>query len=307
MYVVLPVEITDASGRLTSTTIAEPDATVSEVAWSAGTPYSLGDLVVRTTTHKVYENVLAGTDAGLPESTPARWEDAGYTNKWAMFDTLRSTASVETSSPLIVEITPGGRFDSVGLLDVEATTARVEVYSGATLIYDSLDIDMSARRTTTWYEYFFGLFRYVPSVALFDLPPVSGAKVKVTLTNTTGNVAIGDCIVGMKQYIGAVQFDAEDDAVNFSRIERAFDGSATLLQRRSVPTTSQMLFTPKPMVPRLREVRADLNAIPALWSGLDDATHDYFESLLIKGVYKRFLISLKHEEVAIVSLQLEEI
>ena len=306
MYVVPSISV--GTSQLTSSTIPEPDAGAGETAWSAATNYTPGQIAVRTTTHRRYRAVAGGVDATTPETAPeSKWIDDGPTNRYAMFDTLRDTQSIETSSPLIVEITLGERADSIGLLKVEATSAQIQVYDGVTLVYDSGSINMSARNTTTWYEYFYGAFRYKPSLALFDLPPISSAKIVVTLTNTSGSVKCGDCIVGMKQYIGNVQYEAEDDETNFSRIDREFDGTAVLTQRRSVPKTNQTVHADKTLVPRLREVRRDLNAIPALWSGLDDSTDDYFDSLLIKGIYRRFGINLKHPSVAVISLELEEI
>lgn len=305
MYVVPSISV--GTSQLTSSTIPEPDSGASETAWNAATNYSQGTIVARTTTHRLYQNLIAGVDSTLPENAPTRWQDYGPTNRYAMFDTLRDTQSVETSSQLVVEITLGERADSIGLLRVEATTARVQMYDGVTEVYDSEDITMSARNTTNWYEYFYGAFRFKPALALFDLPPISSAKIVVTLSNASGSVKCGDCIVGMKQYMGAVQYEAEDDETNFSRIDREFDGTAVLTQRRSVPKTSQTVHVEKSLVPRLREVRKDLNAVPALWSGLDDSTDSYFDSLLIKGIYRRFSINLKHPTLAVIGLELEEI
>lgn len=50
-------------------------------AWSAGTNYTQNTIVSRSTTSRLYKNLIAGTDAGLPEEntggeTP-RWLDYG--------------------------------------------------------------------------------------------------------------------------------------------------------------------------------------------------------------------------------------
>ena len=83
---------------ITASTVNEPDvyATVPEEVWNAATNYSVGDQVIRTETHMIYENIQAGVDATLPEvdaalETPTRWVRLGPTNKFAMFDTLVKT------------------------------------------------------------------------------------------------------------------------------------------------------------------------------------------------------------------------
>ena len=70
-----------------------------------------------------------------------------------------------------------------------------------------------------------------------------------------------------------------------------------------------MVFAhPKSRVNKIIEVRESLNAVPALWSGLDDKdTHGYFDAVLIFGIYKEFSISLDYPDYAKVTLQLEEI
>lgn len=86
MIVIPPIPIT--SSVLASSTVAEPSA--GEVVWDATTSYAVGDVVIRTTTHRKYECQIAGVDSTIPENAPARWLDIGPTNKWAMFDQNRN-------------------------------------------------------------------------------------------------------------------------------------------------------------------------------------------------------------------------
>ena len=56
MKVIKPVAVTDAV--LISSTAPETDYS----AWAAGTAYSVGNLVIRTSTHRIYERLIAGKD-----------------------------------------------------------------------------------------------------------------------------------------------------------------------------------------------------------------------------------------------------
>lgn len=84
-YVIAPTTVTDTV--LQSCTVAEPAA--GETLWNAGTAYDVGDVAIRTTTHRKYKRLIAGTTAESPETDPAdppNWLDIGATNRWAQFD-----------------------------------------------------------------------------------------------------------------------------------------------------------------------------------------------------------------------------
>lgn len=302
MNVIPPIDITTA--LLTSSTAAEPGP--GETAWNAATNYSVGQRAIRTGTHRVYQALLAGVDAGVPESTPTRWLDVGPTNRFAMFDLERNSATVVTS-PLTVVITPGQRVNAIALIGVVAQSVTITMTVGASTVYTYTE-DLTTRSTLGLYDYFFGTFGTSPTVIRFDLPPYTGGVITVTLTSASGNVQCGALALGTAVYLGKVQANPRSDALNFSRIERDDFGNTTLVPRRSVPKTNQVLLTDKSRIDKLGELRKALNAVPAVWSGLDDKTTDgYFESLLVLGIYKQFAFDLTHPQHAIVTLELEEI
>jgi len=309
MNVIPPLTITDA--RLTSSTVSEPDAgsPSTEPVYDAGTTYALGDLAISTTTHLRYESLAAG-NIGNPLTDTTKWLELGPTNKWAMFDLLRNTATTAPASIEVV-ITPGVRVDSIALLAMVADTVMVEMHSAVgspSELYYSYTQDLSTREVFDWYDYFFQLFTTQASLALFDLPPYTNGVITVTLTKSSGDVECGACVLGSYVYIGQVQQEAESDVLNFSTVERDFAGGTSLMvQRRNVPKTIQQIWLDKSRVNAVRVLRDALNAIPAVWSGLDDSANGYFEALLILGFYKRFSINLKLPEHAVISLELEEI
>lgn len=301
MRVIPPVTITDA--MLTSSTVAEPYS--GETAWNAATNYSLGTEVIRTTTHRIYENLIAGIDATTPETAPTRWLDVGPTNRWAMFDTLRNSATTSTSTITVV-LTPGVRVDSIALIGVIGSVATLSMTSSGSPVYSSSE-NIVLRNTVTWGGYFFGTFSYQGSVVRFDLPPFANGVITIDITTANGVAALGAAVIGTNVYVGQVLSQARSDALNFSTITRDAFGNATLVPRRSVPKTDQTLVTEPSRVDKLREVRSTLNAVPAVWSGMDDkATNPHFEALLVLGIYKEFSISLE-PLLTNITLSLEEI
>lgn len=309
MNVIPPLDITDA--MLTSSTVSEPDAgsPSTEPIYNAGTTYALGDVVISTTTHLRYESLAAG-NLGNALTDTTKWLELGPTNKWAMFDFLRNTATV-APSPLTVVITPGERIDSIALLGLVANTVTVSVDSAVgspSEQYYYHSEDLNTREIFDWYDYFFEDFSTQPSMALFDLPPYTNAVITVSISATSGDVQCGACVIGSYMFIGTVQQEAESDVLNFSTVERDFaGGTSVMVQRRNVPKTIQQIMLDKSRVNAVRDLRDALNAIPAVWSGIDDSSHGYFEALLILGFYKRFSINLKLPDYAVISLELEEI
>jgi hypothetical protein len=235
--------------------------------------------------HRTFESLLAGNTGHPPAiDDGTNWIDVGPTNRWAMFDVLRNTQSIGPS-PVTVVIAPGQRVDAIGLVQLVADGGTIEVIRGGVVRY-SYTRRLVTRPTTGWYSYFFGKFRQIGEVGRKDLPPFTDAEIHITLTRAQGDVRCGGVVIGQHVYIGDVGFGAEDDALNFSTIDRKFDGSSELVRRRSVPKTSQTLRAPKKILPAVRRLRNDLNAVPALWMAIDDVDDPYFEAFLILGIYK---------------------
>lgn len=252
----------------------------------------------------------ANPNKGNPPTTDdgTWWIDVGPSNKWAMFDLLRSTATTGPS-PLTVVITPGRRIDSIGLVGLVADSLEVTVTSvaGGGTVYHYGPVYLLNRPCLGWYDYFFSEFRYRSEAALFDLPPYTDAVITITLTRASGNAACGGLVIGQSAYIGRTQHNATHEGLNFSRIERDSFGNSSLTPRRTVPKTNQQVRASKANVPRLLLLIEDLNAVPAFWSGIDDQDSGYFGALLIVGIYKTFAINMDQPNEALVTLELEEV
>ena len=301
MKVIPPLTITDAN--LTSSTCAEPSA--GETAWVSGTTYAVGDIRIRTATHRQYQRVIAGAGTTAPELDTTNWLDVGPTNKWAMFDLLRNTQTSQ-ASPLTVVITPGMRINSLALLGLLADTATATVTVAGVAVYSRTQ-NLGTRETLDWYDYFFGPFSFMPSWVLFDLPPYTNAVITVTLTRATGPAMCGSLVLGSCVYIGGVQYNSESDVLNFSTVNRDAFGNSILVPRRNIPKTNQTLRCDKSRIDMVRDLRTLLNAAPAVWCGVEDSTDGLFGAFEILGYYRQFTINVDQPTTALITLQLEEI
>ena len=222
-----------------------------------------------------------------------------------MFDLLRNSATRTTGSIEII-LSPGTRTDSLAVLGATCSEIIVEVYKGVEQVYtNTIQTEIDA---SNWYDYFFNELSYYPSIVLFNLPPFTGATIKVTLNRGLGEVSCGGLVIGKYVNIGDVQATPINEALNFSTVERDIFGNANLLVRRNIPKTSQTLFLKSGQVDSVRRLRDKLNATPAVWSGFNSSFSDnYFEALLILGYYRNFSITLETPISAKVLLELEEI
>lgn len=282
----------------------------TEAAYSAGTTYALGDTV--SANQRRYESLAAANLANplpvLPETETDKWIDIGPTNKWAMFDSSSNTQTA-WASPLTVVIAPSARVNTIGITGLAANSITVTATSvfGGGVVYGPKTTDLNIRNVANGYDYAFNAFLTQPSLAYFDLPPYSDIVITVTISATSGNVKCGAIIIGTYVYLGEAQYGAKGDALNFSTVDRDIYGNATLVPRRSVPKVNTTLLVDSAHVNAIRTARTNLNAVPSLWSGLDDGSSDLFDMLLVMGVYKTFEIEATHYGKNTVTLEIEEI
>jgi len=241
-----------------------------------------------------------------PETATDWWIESGVSNRYACVDLARNTQTV-AASPLTVVMSAGERINSIAVMGMEADSLRIQMHNGATQVYDK-SFDLRLRVVRDGYEYAFKPFDLQPSVVQFDLPPFSASTVTLTLERSTGTVKLGSVLLGNYVYLGATEYNAVNDALNFSTIDRDIYGTATLVPRRTLPKTTQTCRIDKAYVNDLLDARTRLNAVPAVWSGLDDSgSSGYFEALLILGIYKQFSINMSEFSSAKLTLELEEI
>jgi hypothetical protein len=227
LRVVSPIATTDA--MLTSSSIAETDYT----AWDNFTAYSAGTRVRRVTTniHRVYECIQAHTGRDpLTLANETHWALVGPTNRWAMFD-LRSGTLSTASTSIDVQIAPG-LIDSLALVEITAVSARVRMTDTPHGTFYDRTFTLIERDVTNYTDWFFAPFKQRKTLLLTDLPRVSGATVRVTLTSG-GTVSLGALLVGRSTVIGDVMARARVQVVDYSRKDVDQFGQTTIVERPS--------------------------------------------------------------------------
>ena len=306
MKIIPPITITDA--RFVSSTVAEPAA--GETAWSSGGTYAVGDVRIRTQTHRKYQSLLAHTGiTTAPEDDITRWKDVGPTLRWAMFDYDRNTASTRAGS-ITATIVTNTRATALVLFGIDAQEVEVTMRagSGGPIVY-SRSFSLQQRFVSTWQSHFFAEFIFRESLVLTDLPPYVNGHITVVLSKavSTDTVALESLIIGGPINLGITQRGAESDILDFSRIERDVFGNANLVPRKNVPKLNANIFAEKADVPAIRKLRQDYAGRPLVFLGITEGQSAYFDSLSLVGIFRRMTVAVEYPQYALINIEAEGI
>ncbi len=225
--------VTMADAILTSSTAAETDYT----AYSAGTTYAVGNRCISTTTHRVYESLIAGNVGNDPTlidnriGTTPKWSDVSATNKWKMFDD-QVASQTSVASPLTAVLHPGF-VNAIGLLGLDAETITVTVKDApaGNTIY-SYTGSLEGSTPFDYYEYFFSPFQPLTDFIVSGIDPYADMQVTVTLTKASGNVMCGMLQVGDLVPLGTTQYGAKAKPKTYSYIKINDYGENEIIKRK---------------------------------------------------------------------------
>ena len=296
-HMIVPVQITDA--MLVSCTVAEPAA--GETAWSAATAYALGDIAIRTTTHKRYKRVAAGTTPTEPESDTTNWLDIGATNRWAQFD--RKVGSKTTGTTSVTTVIKPGSAEGLALLDVVGTSVDVtvrETTGGAVVYTRSISLDGSI--ITSVYDWMYGEYTQRLNVVLTDLPgQYPSCEITVTVNSTSGG-SIGVLSAGRVHALGATEYGAGAGIINWGKVTDDGFGNREWLEGEWANRVTLPIIANRSDMNRLHRQLAKVRSIPCIYIGCSLAE---FEPLVCYGVYRDLYITVPYYSVVQMNLEID--
>lgn len=300
MKFIRPTAINDA--RLTSSSAPETDY----AAWVAATAYVIGSRVIRTTTHRIYERVIAGTTATAPESDAVNWLDISPTNRWAMFDAKLGTVTTKADS-LTVVLAPG-RINSLALLGVDCSTVAVELVANAETVYSaSFDLDSGAQ-VGNWYQYFYEpvyqqselLITDLLDAALLDIPAYGEGVLTVTLSRPGGTVSIAMLVVGIVTDVGQTLQSPQVSIRDYSRKEPDAFGNYELVERGYSQRMSADVMVLRENVDSVVKTVSRYRATNVVWIGSDS-----YGCLVIFGFLADWSLVIENNSASKFSAQIE--
>lgn len=298
LRILKPIPITDS--MLTNCSIPEDDYP----AWNAATAYAVGDRVIRATTHRVYERIVAGTTATEPEADTVNWANYDSTNRWKMFDSVVGSQSVASGNTITISLTPNAVFNGVALLGITATSVRVKVINSIDgTVYDTTKQLQSPPAIPDYWTYFFSPIVQKKSMAAIDLPTyVASTVVEITITNTDGNASCGTLLIGHQQAIGdqGIQLGAQVGITDYSRKERNAFGEYMVTERAWNKVAKIEMLVPNNQIDGMQALFSSIRATPTLFVGSDD-----YESLVVYGYYKEFSAVISYPTHSQMNLEIE--
>lgn len=295
LTVVKPLTLTDA--MLVDSDVPETDYS----AWSSGTTYALGDRVILTSTHKIYESLQAGNLNKNPVTEGAFWIEVSATNRWKCFDTSNSTQTAQADA-ISYEITPGVAITSFAALNItNASSIRIRLVDATYgTVYDKTTDLSSLPADSYWWDWFFGI-RVAPELSVFtDLPAYPNATLMIDLVGGA-SLAVGVFLFGQARQVGlGINLGANVGIQDYSRKETNEFGDTVLVQRAFSKRASFDMLLDKSDVDSTQSYLASLRAIPCLWIG-----HKDYESTVVFGIYKDFQITIAYATHSDCNLSLE--
>ena len=294
MIVIKPTTITDA--MFVSSTAPETDYT----AWNAATAYIVGDKVIRTSTHRIYYRLIAGTTATAPESDGVNWSDIAPTNRWALFDGQVSTLTT-LASPLTTVIKPGivNAISLFGLVGTSLTVSMKDGLAGPTVYTSTTSLDGTI--VFDFYSYCFEPFVQRGEVVLQSLPAYSDGHITVTVTGT-GSVGCGVLSTGIGYDLGGTLQGATAGLVDFSIKSTDSFGVTSFVERSYSKRMSAKSMIENSALNRVQTVLASVRATPCTWVGTNASN---YEPLIVFGFCKDWSIDISYPDYSFVSFEIE--
>ena len=296
MEMIRPVTVDDTV--LISSTAAEDDY----AAWNAATNYAVGNRVIRTTTHAVYENLIAGVDATAPENAPTRWVYVRPTNKYAMFDSVIGT-STSLASPLTVVLEPG-RIGGLSMFELVGESLQIDMLSssGGSSVY-SITVDLDQTEIFSFYDYFFAEYVQRESVALTNLPTeYTDPELTVTLTGT-GTVSAGVLAVGRVFDLGRTLYGATLRRQDFSKKTTDDFGYISVVQRTTRKLMSSDLIIEYEYFAMLDRLMREMQSIPAVYVATTEDS--FYDPLNVFGFVSDFRIVVQFPKFLSCNIEVE--
>lgn len=263
-----------------------PEPITGETLWSATSAYAKYARVIRTTTHKIYEclvAVAAGTNTppenNLTGVTPI-WIEVSSTNKWAMFDDYWSTqtASAAGSSFISISLKLGVSVNSVALMGLSSVTSIQVSVSG------------TAYSTTT----------AVTGKTDFVLTDITGnayGTITINLYGTADAIECGKVVVGSVFGLGDTNYGTSVGITDYSTATTDTFGNTTIVKRKYTKRMTAKLTINNALIDGIYNMLAEYRSTPAVWVGYDGYT-----SLIVFGFYKDFDINIAYPESSDCSL-----
>jgi hypothetical protein len=303
MRVLIPFTVEDSN--LISTSIPENDYPV----WSSATNYVVGDLVISTVTHRIYEALQASTNVDPTTDTadPPFWLNIGATNRWRAFDQKISDPVTVPDGVNIIEYELGAfgvPANSVTLFGIRGKVTSLTVTDPTDgQVYNKTISLIDSALVNDWFTYFFEPAR-IKNEAIFEgIPPYANATYDISVSDDTpSEPLLGQIVLGQEYILGQTSYGTSVSIEDFSRKERDAFGNAIIVERPFAKLIDFDFVVNTNSVRRTAILLEQVRATPAVYYA--GPTTERFGTT-VYGFYRSFSINLSGPAISNVTLEVE--
>lgn len=293
MRIIYPVDV--AGAVLVSSNVPETDY----AEWSSSTAYTVGQRCIVAAQHKVYEALVAHTNANplTDTSSPPKWLELGATNRWRMFDQAIGTVT-SLAEEVDVTLAPG-LVNAVALFGLSAGTVTLTMTHASTVVYSRTLELVTPLSESSFYAYCFDPITRRSDVALWDLPAYPDATLRVQVTQPGGTAAVGLLVVGRQRKLGDERWNPKFGIEDYSKKTTDGFGGTTFKEGAfaKLSTVSSEIRTQD--VDTVHARLAAIRAQPVVWDV------GGFEAGLIFGRYRSFSVVVPYVNISYCDLEIE--
>lgn len=298
MHILKPITLTPA--LFTANNVPVNDF----AAWNSATSYTVGTKVIRTTTNKIYRNLIAGINATLPENDPTRWFDEGYVNAYKLIDSQSSTQTANTAF-VSFTVDVNQSISSIAFINLVGQELTITATNGgAEGIYNKV-ISLESTSITSIYEWFFEPFVQKTDHVEIDFPETyTDPIITFTVSATSGQAKIGRFACAKAYEIGQLQYGAGIGIKDYSVKFTDANNIVSLTKKDNVKMLLFKLIIGNDETNRISKLLRELLSIPCIFIGHSAEGYEY---TIAHGFYQNFRVILQLPTVNYCELEVEEL
>lgn len=266
--------------------------------YSTTKTYALGERVLDPTRHLVRTSLVAG-NLGQQLTDATKWSSGKVTNRWAPFDNVVGTA-VTLDRPLHMLVVPG-KLDSVGLLNVQGTSASVAMIDPSNLstVFSKVGNLSNDAEITDYDLYFFEDEETVSDLFIDSLPPYYTGIVGISLIGPSA--ALGVAKFGTSVDCGGTEYGARVGYISYAKKKTDEDGNFSVTPGASSKRMTLTTEIPASRVDKVARLMTRLDSIPTVYIGAGNT----YSSMIQFAFTKEFEVEIAYLNHSLCSFQFE--
>ncbi len=318
MKVIVPIPITETQYQQSPTDGYGWGYATGAVVYNAGTPYVVGNIVYVAALKSDFECIVGTTGNAPVLAGNTWWVRVGASNAWRPFDGVVSVqeegysgSSINSNDKLYVSLRGLGPFDTVALLNVNASGVRTFFQTSfGVSTYDQTISMIDDKEIIDAWTYCFADANFHNNVVFENIDGWGTANdswllIEIFLTGAWASdhkAKVGEVVVGLALDIGETHAGVSMDLVDYSRKEFDAFGNATLVKRAYSDNASFEVEVLSARRSRVQALIKGLRATPCVWY---PTAADANDGIIIYGFPSSFGITYATPERAYASLEIE--